>query len=165
MGFRNSQLSQPRQDSSEVRIVLDPLDEIVLSSLLLDDSSSLVGKDSDLLVSLLSVSSGLDDGHDDVLGGPEVTNQSEKSERVEGEGEGEGEEEDEHERKLLGDSSSDDLGVDDETLEDVLEGAEDDIGGEESLGEGDSSVGAASKKERREVRFETRRGKRETGRK
>ena len=75
-----------------------------------------------------------------------------KEEREEGE-------ENEHERKLLRDSSSDDLGVDDETLEDVLESAENDVGGEEGFGKGDSSVGAANERRREgEVRFETRRG-------
>jgi hypothetical protein len=51
----------------------------------------------------------------------------------------------EHERQLLGDSSSNDLGVDDEALEDVLEGAENDVGREESFREGHSSVSAAKR--------------------
>ena len=62
----------------------------------------------------------------------------------------------EHERKLLRDSSSDDLGVDDETLEDVLESAENDVGGEESLGEGDSSVGAVGENEQERGRGQIR---------
>lgn len=47
---------------------------------------------------------------------------------------------DEHERELLRDAAGDDLGVDDESLHDVLEGRQDDVGGEERLRNGDATV-------------------------
>lgn len=96
------QLVQLVPDRSEEFVLLNPLDQIVLSSFLLDDSSSLVREHSDLLVTFLSVSSLLDDRHDDVFGG--------------------------HEGEFLANSSSDDGGVDNKTLRDVLKGGEDDIG-------------------------------------
>ena len=68
-------------------------------------------------MALLSVSSGLDDSHDDVLG--------------------------RHEGELLADTTSNDPRVDDKTLRDVLKSAEKDVGGEERLGNGNSAVGAA----------------------
>lgn len=71
----------------------------------------------DLLVRLLAVAAGLDDGHDDVLRG--------------------------HERQLLRDPACDDLRVDDEALGDVLQRREHDVCGEERLGERDPPVRAA----------------------
>lgn len=102
-------------DGLEVVVLLDALDEVVVAALLLDDGTGLVREDTDLLVALLAVTAGLDNGHDDVLGG--------------------------HEGELLVDPAADNLGVDDETLGDVLHGREEDVGGEERLGEGDTAVG------------------------
>ena len=70
-----------------------------------------------LLVRLLPVPTCLDDGHDDVLGG--------------------------HEGQLLCDPACDHARVHDEPLGDVLERREDDVRGEERLGERDAAVGAA----------------------
>ena len=67
----------------------------------------------------LSVTTLLDNGHDQVLGG--------------------------HEGQFLSKTTSDDLGVDDHALGDILEGGENDVGGEEGLGEGDTAVGTALK--------------------
>jgi hypothetical protein len=111
----DSQLVQLGHDVLEVRIPPDPLDQIILPSLLLHDGARLMAQHPDLLMGLLPVPSLLHDLHDDVLG--------------------------RHERQLLVDSSSDDFRVDDEALKDVLEGGEDDVGGEEGLGEGHSTVG------------------------
>lgn len=47
-----------------------------------------------------------------------------------------------HEGELLADATSDDRRVDDKTLGDVLESSEDDVGGEEGFGDGDTTVGA-----------------------
>lgn len=47
---------------------------------------------------------------------------------------------DKHERKLLGDSSTDHLRVNDQALHNVLKGGQDNVGREERLGDGDSSV-------------------------
>ena len=71
----------------KVRVLLDPLDEVVLPALLLDDLRGLVGEDADALVGFLSVTRGAgvvgadagagaggrlcDERHDDVLGGHE----------------------------------------------------------------------------------------------
>ena len=102
-------------NGGKVRLGLDALDEVVLAALLLDNSTGLVREDTDLLVALLAVAAGLDHGHDNVLGG--------------------------HEGELLRDAAGNDLGVDDHTLADILEGGEEDVGGEERLGEGDAAVG------------------------
>ncbi len=111
----------------KIRVVFDPLDEVVLSALLLDHPCRLVGEDADAFVSFLSVTSGVgvgicvgtrgrlcDECHDDILGC--------------------------HEGQLLGDSGGDDLGVNDEAFANILKGAQDDIGCEEGLGEGDPAV-------------------------
>lgn len=66
-------------------------------------------------MAFLAVTAELDDGHDDVLR--------------------------RHEGEFLTDAAGDDGGVDDESLGDVLESREDDIGREECLGDRDSSVG------------------------
>jgi hypothetical protein len=117
------QVVQNLPDGLKPRVRSDPLDEVVLPALLLDHTRGLVGEDADALVGLLSVPGGrlCDERHDDVLGG--------------------------HERQLLGDPRGDDLGVYDEALADILEGAQDDIGGEERFGEGHPAVctGAKSK--------------------
>jgi hypothetical protein len=55
-------------DGLKVAILLDPLDQVVLASLLFDDGSSLVGQDPDLFVTILTIPTVLDNGHDDVLG-------------------------------------------------------------------------------------------------
>lgn len=69
------------------------------------------------LVRFLSVAAVLDERHDDVLR--------------------------RHEGQLLGDAPCDHFGVDDETLGYVLQGGEDDVCGQECLGDGDAAVGAA----------------------
>lgn len=66
-------------------------------------------------MSFLAVSAGFDESHDDVFCC--------------------------HEGELLGDTPSDDTGVDDETFGDVLESGKNDVGGEESFGECDPAVG------------------------
>lgn len=62
----------------------------------------------------LSVASGLHHGHDDVLSG--------------------------HEGQLMPDVPFNDFGVDHQALCDVLQSAEDDVGGEERLRQGDSPI-------------------------
>ena len=47
----------------------------------------------------------------------------------------------------MGDSRGDDFGVNDEALADTLKGAQDDIGCDESFGEGDPAVWAGPKNE------------------
>ena len=102
-------------DGLKVRILLNPLDQIVLSTLLLHNRTSLVREDTDVLMALLTITTLLDHGHDDVLGG--------------------------HEGELLVDAALDDLGVDDEALGDVLEEGQEDVCGEEGLGQADTTVG------------------------
>lgn len=125
------------QDRGEVGVLLDPFQQVVVAALLFDHSCRLLGQDADLFVAVLtgaererdghgqgggstcrglscrylSVPAGLHHGHDDVLSG--------------------------HERQLVADVSLDDFGVDHQTLGDVLQGAEDDVGRQEGLGEGD----------------------------
>ena len=100
----------------KVRVPFDPLDEVVLPALLLDHPRGLVGEDADAFVGFLSVTGGrlCDERHDDVLGC--------------------------HKGQLLCDSRGDDLGVNDEALADILKGAQNDIGCEKSLWEGDPAV-------------------------
>jgi hypothetical protein len=95
-------------DWLKVAILLDTLNQVVLASLLLDDRTGLVRKHTDLLVTFLSVSSGFDHCHDDVFGG--------------------------HEGEFLADTTTNDGGVDNHSLTDVLKGCEKNIGSEESLG-------------------------------
>ncbi len=64
----------------------------------------------------LSIAAFLDDGHDDIFGG--------------------------HEGKLLGNASSDDFGINDETLRNILKGRDDDVGSEERFWESDATIGA-----------------------
>lgn len=101
-------------DGFEELVGSHSVDQVVLSSLLFDDGSSFVREHSDLLVADLSVSTLLDDRHDNVLGS--------------------------HEREFLSDSASDDRRVNYETLSDVLKGSEDDVGGEERFRNGDTTV-------------------------
>lgn len=77
-------------------------------------SISIQSTNPNFLVCLLTVTALLDDSHDDVLGG--------------------------HERQLLSNPSSNDHGVYDETLGNILEGRQYDVGGEERLWEGDTSI-------------------------
>ena len=65
-------------------------------------------------MAFLPISSGFDHGHDDVFGG--------------------------HEWEFLGDTTGNDGWVDYHSFTDGLEGCEEDIGSEEGVGEGDSSV-------------------------
>ena len=102
-------------DGLEVLGALDAVDQVVVATLLLDDGARLVRQDADLLVAVLSGTALLDHGHDDVLGG--------------------------HEGQLAHDSALDDLRVDDKAVGDVDEGAEQDVCGEEGLGDGDSADG------------------------
>ena len=67
----------------------------------------------------LSVTTLLDNGHDQVLGG--------------------------HEGQFLSKTTSDDLGVDDHALGDILEGGENNVGSEEGFWEGDTAVGTTLK--------------------
>ena len=67
----------------------------------------------------LSITTLLDNGHDQVLGG--------------------------HEGQFLGETAGYDLGVDNHALGDILEGGENDVGSEESFWEGDTTVGTALK--------------------
>lgn len=114
-GLGVEELGELVNDGGEVGVGLDTVDEVVLASLLLDDGAGLVRQDADLLVALLAVAAGLDDGHDNVLG--------------------------RHEGELLRYPARNDGGVHDETLADVLEGGQEDVGGEERLGQGDTAVG------------------------
>jgi hypothetical protein len=104
-------------DGLEVFVLPDPLNEVVLATLLLDHCSRLVREHTNLLVALLSVTPGLDDGHDDVFGS--------------------------HEGQLLTDTSGDHRGVHDHALGDVLQSGQQDVGGEERLGNGNTTIGAA----------------------
>lgn len=106
-------------DRVKVGLSLDTSDEIVLETELLDLISSLVRQDlrenlsvyseilvvkdinPDLLVRLLSVTTFLNDGHDNVLSS--------------------------HERQLLGDTASNNLGVNDESFRDVLQSGDDNV--------------------------------------
>jgi hypothetical protein len=108
------ELVKAREDALEVLVLLDTLDEVVLASLLLDDVAGLMRENTNLLVGLLAIAAGLDDGHDDVLCG--------------------------HEGELLVDPTLDDLRVDNETLHDVLKRAEDNVGREEGLRNRDTTV-------------------------
>jgi len=111
------QLIQLTPDRLKVGILLNPLDQIILSSLLLDYSSSLVGENTDLFVTFLPISSGFDHGHDDVFGS--------------------------HEWKFLGDTTGNDGWVNYHSFTDVLERCKEDVGSEEGFGEGYSSVRTA----------------------
>jgi hypothetical protein len=104
-------------DWLEVFVLPDPLDEVILATLLLDHCSRLVREHTNLLVALLSVTAGLDDGHDDVFGG--------------------------HEGQLLTDTSGDHRRVHDHALGDVLQSGQQDVGGQERLGDGNTTVGTA----------------------
>lgn len=100
-------------DWLEVLGVSDSLDQVVVTTLLLDNSRSLVGQHSDLLVTVLSGTTLLNHGHDNVLGG--------------------------HEWQLGGDSSLNDLRVNNQTRGDVDHGGQQDVGGQEGGRKGNSS--------------------------
>ena len=70
-------------------------------------------------MAFLSITALLDDGHDDVLGG--------------------------HEGELLRYPTTNDLGVDDHALGNVLQDDQQGIGGQVGLGDGDTTVGAAAR--------------------
>ena len=93
-GGRIEQLRQSLVDGRKVLAGRDALDQVVVTTLLLDDVAGLLAEDADVLVALLPVAALLDHGHDDVLGG--------------------------HEGQLHADVALDDARVDDETLGDVL---------------------------------------------
>jgi len=105
----------------KVAVLSDPVDQVVLASLFLDNGTGLVRQDPDLLMTFLSISTLLDNGHDDVLGG--------------------------HKGELLRYPTANDLRVDDHTLGDVLQNDEQGIGGKVCLGNGDTSVGTVKSRQ------------------
>lgn len=96
-------------DGLEELVLLDPLDEVVLSALLLHDARSFVGVDPNLFVSVLARSSSSDRLHDDGLG--------------------------DHEGQFCLDMAGNDLGVHNQTIRNVVEADQNGVGEKERLGD------------------------------